>query len=84
MGPIRDQLESDVGLRRALDQRMAKRGFSALMVPQDQGGAGLDAMSFVLALGAIARVVVFPSPAGMNVTFNLNLSQWVLSTFIFI
>lgn len=77
-----------MGLRRALDQRMAKRGFSALMVPQDQGGAGLDAMSFVLALGAIAkvdaRIAGFPSPVGMNVTFNRNLSQWVLSTFIFI
>lgn len=56
IAPIRDQLESDVGLRRALYQKMARRGFGVLMVAKNLGGAGLDAMSFALALGAIAKV----------------------------
>ncbi len=59
-------------------KRMAGLGFMGMMVPPEHGGAGLDTISYVLALEEISRA---DASAGVIMSVNNSLVCWGLEKF---
>ena len=59
-------------------QKMGELGFMGMMVPPEWGGAGLDAVSYVLALEEIAKI---DASVAVIMSVNNSLVCWVLQTF---
>ncbi len=59
-------------------KKMAELGFMGMMVPAEQGGAGLDTISYILALEEISRV---DASAGVIMSVNNSLVCWGLEKF---
>ncbi len=59
-------------------QKMAELGFMGMMVPAEDGGAGLDTVSYVLALEEISRA---DASAGVIMSVNNSLVCWGLEKF---
>ncbi len=59
-------------------RKMAELGFMGMMVPQEHGGAGLDTVSYVLALEEISRA---DASAGVIMSVNNSLVCWGLEKF---
>ncbi len=59
-------------------KQMAELGFMGMMVPAEDGGAGLDTVSYVLALEEISRA---DASAGVIMSVNNSLVCWGLEKF---
>ncbi len=59
-------------------KKMAELGFMGMMVPVEHGGAGLDTVSYVLALEEISRA---DASAGVIMSVNNSLVCWGLEKF---
>ncbi len=59
-------------------RKMAELGFMGMMVPEDSGGAGMDTVSYVLALEEISRA---DASAGVIMSVNNSLVCWGLERF---
>ncbi len=59
-------------------KKMAELGFMGMMVPEESGGAGMDTVSYVLALEEISRA---DASAGVIMSVNNSLVCWGLETF---
>jgi alkylation response protein AidB-like acyl-CoA dehydrogenase len=59
-------------------KKMGELGFMGMMVPQEFGGAGLDTVSYVLALKEISKV---DAAAGVIMSVNNSLVCWGLEKF---
>ena len=59
-------------------KQMAELGFMGMMVPSEHGGAGLDTVSYVLALEEISRA---DASAGVIMSVNNSLVCWGLEKF---
>ncbi len=59
-------------------KQMAELGFMGMMVPPEHGGAGLDTVSYVLALEEISRA---DASAGVIMSVNNSLVCWGLEKF---
>ncbi len=59
-------------------KKMAELGFMGMMVPQEHGGAGLDTVSYVLALEEISKA---DASAGVIMSVNNSLVCWGLEKF---
>ncbi|MGC8595622.1 MAG: acyl-CoA dehydrogenase [Candidatus Kryptoniota bacterium] len=59
-------------------KKMGELGFMGMMVPQEFGGAGLDTVSYVLALQEISKV---DAAAGVIMSVNNSLVCWGLEKF---
>ena len=59
-------------------KKMAELGFMGMMVPEEAGGAGMDTVSYVLALEEISRA---DASAGVIMSVNNSLVCWGLERF---
>jgi alkylation response protein AidB-like acyl-CoA dehydrogenase len=59
-------------------KKMGELGFMGMMVSPDWGGAGLDAVSYVLAMEEISKV---DASCGVIMSVNNSLVCWVIETF---
>lgn len=59
-------------------KKMAELGFMGMMVPEESGGAGMDTVSYVLALEEISRA---DASAGVIMSVNNSLVCWGLEKF---
>ena len=59
-------------------KKMAELGFMGMMVPEEAGGAGMDTVSYVLALEEISRA---DASAGVIMSVNNSLVCWGLEKF---
>ncbi|MCL5020447.1 MAG: acyl-CoA dehydrogenase family protein, partial [Bacteroidetes bacterium] len=59
-------------------KKMAELGFMGMMVPAEHGGAGLDTLSYVLALEEISKG---DASAGVIMSVNNSLVCWGLEKF---
>jgi alkylation response protein AidB-like acyl-CoA dehydrogenase len=59
-------------------KKMAELGFMGMMVPSEHGGAGLDTVSYVLALEEVSRA---DASAGVIMSVNNSLVCWGLEKF---
>lgn len=59
-------------------RKMAELGFMGMMVPQEYGGAGMNTVSYVLALEEISKV---DASAGVIMSVNNSLVCWGLEKF---
>ncbi len=59
-------------------QKLGELGFMGMMVPPEWGGAGLDAVSYTIALEEIAKV---DASVAVIMSVNNSLVCWVLDTF---
>ena len=59
-------------------KKMAELGFMGMMVPEESGGAGMDTVSYVLALEEISRA---DASAGVIMSVNNSLVCWGLERF---
>ena len=59
-------------------QKLGELGFLGMMVPAEWGGAGLDAVSYVLAIEEIAKV---DASVAVIMSVNNSLVCWVIETF---
>src|SRR5205823_10392757 len=62
----------------AIVQKLGELGFMGMMTPPEWGGAGLDCVSYVLALEEIAKI---DASVAVIMSVNNSLVCWVIETF---
>jgi butyryl-CoA dehydrogenase len=78
VGPVAAELDREGRFPHDAVKRMAELGFLGMMTPEKYGGAGLDAVSYVLALEEIARHC---AATAVVMSVNNSLAAWPLETY---
>jgi alkylation response protein AidB-like acyl-CoA dehydrogenase len=78
VGPVAAEIDRDERFPEENVKRMAELGLLGMMVPQEWGGAGLDTVSYVLALEEIARRC---AAHAVIMSVNNSLACWPLEHF---